>query len=151
MDFIFIDRGIKTRFICKYEGVKPGSHKMKKKVFIYKWHPDGKRLLFVKPEKDSETKKEGKTLWSFETDDKELKLSHICRLISDLIWLIHLNFPAINSRFIKRKSRIIVLPKALRLTDGTFTLPAFLCHTDSMNFYDAIHYSSELLCTEKPC
>lgn len=53
-------------------------------IAFYEWHPDGKRLVFVKAEKDDKAKKEReKRYGAFEADDKEFTLSHL--------WQIHFN------------------------------------------------------------
>lgn len=128
------DRGNKNQiYVIRYEGGEawPVTNE-EEGVSFYKWHPDGKRLLFVKPEKDSETKKEQeKRYGAFETDDKEFKLSHI--------WLIDFKpdmadpsempcYETVDS--LKEKAGCIVLPKAMRLTDGSFTVNSFSVSPD---------------------
>lgn len=101
-------------------------------ISFYEWHPDGKRLIFVKPEKEDKTKKEReKRYGAFETDDKEFTLSHL--------WQIDFNtemqdptekpcYETIDS--LKVKAGCMEWPKAQRITEGKFTVTGFSVSPD---------------------
>lgn len=47
-------------------------------ISSFEWHPEGNRLIFVKPDKEDKSKKEReKRYGGFEADDKEYALSHL--------------------------------------------------------------------------
>lgn len=101
-------------------------------IAFYEWHPDGKRLVFVKAEKDDKAKKEReKRYGAFEADDKEFTLSHL--------WQIHFNpdmqdpterpcYETVDS--LKVKAGCIEWPKAQRITEGKFTVTGFSVSPD---------------------
>lgn len=101
-------------------------------IAFYEWHPDGKRLVFVKAEKDDKAKKEReKRYGAFEADDKEFTLSHL--------WQIDFNpdmqdpterpcYETVDS--LKVKAGCIEWPKAQRITEGKFTVTGFSVSPD---------------------
>jgi dipeptidyl aminopeptidase/acylaminoacyl peptidase len=101
-------------------------------ISFYEWHPDGKRLVFVKAEKDDKAKKEReKRYGAFEADDKEFTLSHL--------WKIDFNpdmqdpterpcYETVDS--LKVKAGCIEWPKAQRITEGKFTVTGFSVSPD---------------------
>ncbi|MBS1554757.1 MAG: S9 family peptidase [Bacteroidetes bacterium] len=101
-------------------------------IAFYEWHPDGKRLVFVKAEKDDKAKKEReKRYGAFEADDKEFTLSHL--------WQIEFNpdmqdpserpcYETVDS--LKVKAGCIEWPKAKRITEGKFTVTGFSVSPD---------------------
>ena len=128
------DRGNKNQiYIVRYEGGEafPVTNE-EEGISSYKWHPDGKRIIFVKPEKDNETKKEReKRYGAFETDDKEFKLSHIWQIDFKPDMADPSELPCYETvDSLKEKAGCIVLPKAMRLTDGNFTVTSFSVSPD---------------------
>lgn len=101
-------------------------------ISSYEWHPDGKRFVFTKSEKEDKNKKDReKRYGAFEADDKEFTLSHI--------WQIEFNpdMPDPSERpcyetkdSLKVKAGCIEWPKAQRLTDGKFTVNGFAVSPD---------------------
>lgn len=101
-------------------------------IAFYEWHPDGKRLVFAKAEKDDKAKKEReKRYGAFEADDKEFTLSHL--------WQIDFNpdmqdpterpcYETVDS--LKVKAGCIEWPKAKRITEGKFTVTGFSVSPD---------------------
>lgn len=101
-------------------------------ISFYEWHPDGKRLIFVKSEKEEKTKKEReKRYGAFETDDQEFTLSHL--------WQIDFNaempdpsekpcYETIDS--LKVKAGCLEWPKAQRISEGKFTVTGFSVSPD---------------------
>jgi dipeptidyl aminopeptidase/acylaminoacyl peptidase len=101
-------------------------------IAFYEWHPDGKRLVFIKAEKDDKAKKEReKRYGAFEADDKEFTLSHL--------WQIDFNpdmqdpterpcYETVDS--LKVKAGCIEWPKAKRITEGKFTVTGFSVSPD---------------------
>jgi len=128
------DRGNKSQiYVVGYEGGEALSVTNEEEgISSYKWHPDGKRIIFVKPEKDKETKKEQeKRYGAFETDDKEFKLSHIWQIDFNPDLADPSEFPCYETvDSLKEKAGCIVLPKALRLTEGSFTVTSFSISPD---------------------
>jgi dipeptidyl aminopeptidase/acylaminoacyl peptidase len=128
------DRGNKNQiYVVRYEGGEawPVTNE-EEGISFYRWHPDGKRLIFVKPEKDNEMKKEReKRYGAFEADDKEYKLSHIWQIDFKPDMANPYEFPCFETvDSLKEKAGCIVLPKALRLTDGSFTVTNFSVSPD---------------------
>ena len=128
------DRGNKNQiYVVRYEGGEafPVTDE-EEGVSFYKWHPDGKRLIFVKPEKDNETDKEReKRYGAFETDDKEFKLSHIWQIDFRPDMADPSEYPCYETvDSLKDKAGCIVLPEALRLTEGSFTVTGFSVSPD---------------------
>ena len=128
------DRGNKNQiYVVRYEGGEawPVTNE-EEGVSYYQWHPDGRRLIFVKPEKDSETKREQeKRYGAFEADDKEFKFSHIWQIDFNPDMADPSEFPCYETvDSLKVKAGCIVFPKALRLTDGDFTVTGFSVSPD---------------------
>jgi len=129
MDFILSDRGNKNQiFVVRYEGGEalPVTNE-EEGVSSYKWHPDGKRLIFVNLRRTRKLKKEQeKRYGAFEIDDKEFKLSHIWQIDFKPDIADPSEFPCYETvDSLKEKAGCIVLPKAMRLTDGSFTVNSF--------------------------
>jgi dipeptidyl aminopeptidase/acylaminoacyl peptidase len=128
------DRGNKTQiYVMRAEGGEPKvMTKEEEGISFYEWHPDGKRFIFVKSEKDDKNKKDReKRYGGFEVDDQEFTLSHI--------WQIEfspdLPDPAERPCYetadsLKAKAGCIEWPKAKRITDGKFTVTGFSVSPD---------------------
>jgi len=128
------DRGNKSQiYVIRAEGGEPKAvTKEDEGISFYEWHPDGKRFIFVKPEKEDKNKKEReKRYGAFEADDKEFTLSHL--------WQIEFNpdqpdpselpcYETVDS--LKVKAGCIELPKAQRITEGKFTVTGFYVSPD---------------------
>ncbi|HBE40045.1 MAG TPA: peptidase S9 family protein [Bacteroidales bacterium] len=101
-------------------------------VSYYEWHPDGKRIIFIKTEKESNAKKEReKRYGAFETDDREYRLSHLWKIDFNPEMPDPAEFPCYETvDSLKEKAGCIVLPKAQRLTEGNFTVARFLVSPD---------------------
>ena len=128
------DRGNKTQiYVMRVDG---GEAKVVTKeeegISFYEWHPDGKRFVFVKSEKEDKNKKDReKRFGAFEADDKEFSLSHL--------WQIDFNpdlpdpserpcYETVDS--LKVKAGCIDWPKAKRITEGKFTVTGFSVSPD---------------------
>jgi dipeptidyl aminopeptidase/acylaminoacyl peptidase len=101
-------------------------------VSFYDWHPDGKRLIFVKPEEeDKMIKTREKRYGAFEADDKEYTLSHLWEIA------FRPDMPNPTERpcyetvdSLKVKAGCIVWPKPKRITQGAFTVTSFKVSPD---------------------
>jgi dipeptidyl aminopeptidase/acylaminoacyl peptidase len=128
------DRGNKNQiYVMRREGGEPKAiTKEEEGISSYEWHPDGKRFIFIKSEKEDKTKKEReKRYGAFEADDKEFTLSHI--------WQIDFNpdmpdpseLPCYETAdSLKVKAGCIEWPKAKRITEGKFTVTGFSISPD---------------------
>lgn len=128
------DRGNKTQiYVMRPDGGEPKVVTQEEEgISFYDWHPDGKRFIFVKSEKEDKNKKDReKRYGAFEADDKEYTLSHL--------WQIDFNpdlpdpserpcYESVDS--LKTKAGCIQLPKAQRITEGTFTVTGFSVSPD---------------------
>lgn len=128
------DRGNKNQiYVVRFEGGEafPVTDE-DEGVSFYKWHSDGKRFIFIKPEKDSATDKEReKRYGAFETDDKDFKLSHIWQIDFNPDMADPSEYPCYETvDSLKLKAGCIVLPPAKRLTEGSFTVTNFSVSPD---------------------
>ncbi|GHM99990.1 peptidase S9 [Cytophagales bacterium WSM2-2] len=128
------DRGNKTQIhVMRVVGGEPFAVTREEEgVSFYEWHPDGKRFVFVKSEKEDKNKKDReKRYGGFEADDKEFTLSHL--------WQIDFNqemtdlaerpcYETVDS--LKVKAGCIEWPKAKRITNGKFTVTGFSVSPD---------------------
>lgn len=128
------DRGNKNQiYVMRTVGGEPMAVTREEEgIASYNWHPDGKRLIFVKPEKENKNKKDReKRYGAFEADDKEFTLSHI--------WQIEFNpdardpnelpcYESVDS--LKTKAGCMEWPKSNRITDGKFTVTDFTISPD---------------------
>ena len=101
-------------------------------VSNYEWHPDGKRMIFIKTEKESDGRKEReKRYGSFETDDRDYRLSHLWQIAFNPEMPDPAEFPCYETvDSLKEKAGCIVLPKPERLTEGNFTVSTFSVSPD---------------------
>ncbi len=101
-------------------------------IAFYEWHPDGKRLVFVKAEKDDKAKKEReKRYGAFEADDKEFTLSHLWQLDFKPDMQDPTERPCYETvDSLKVKAGCIEWPKAKRITEGKFTVTGFSVSPD---------------------
>ena len=77
------DRGNKNQiYVMRIDGGEARAITREEEgISFYEWHPDGKRLIFVKPEKENKSKKDReKRYGAFEADDKEFTLSHLWQI-----------------------------------------------------------------------
>ncbi len=128
------DRGNKNQiYVIRVNGGEARAMtKEEEGVSFYEWHPDGKRFVFVKAEKEDKNKKDReKRYGAFEADDKEFTLSHL--------WQIDFNpemadpsekpcYETVDS--LKVKAGCIEWPKAKRITEGKFTVTGFSVSPD---------------------
>ncbi len=101
-------------------------------ILNYEWHPDGKRMIFIKTEKESDGRKEReKRYGSFETDDRDYRLSHLWQIAFNPEMPDPAEFPCYETvDSLKEKAGCIVLPKPERLTEGNFTVSTFSVSPD---------------------
>ncbi len=101
--------------------------KEEESISSFEWHPDGTKMIFLKPEKESKNKKNiEKRYGAFETDDKEFTLSHLWQI--DFRPEMHdpSELPCYETvDSLKVKAGCIEWPKAQRLTEGKFTINNF--------------------------
>lgn len=101
-------------------------------IVSFEWHPSGTKFIFLKPEKETAEKKQLTSRYGgFETDDKDYTHAHL--------WEIEFNpaqpdpseFPCYETvDSLKAKAGCIEWPKAVRLTEGDFTISNFLVSPD---------------------
>lgn len=123
------DRGDKTQiFVIRADGgeAQPVT-KEEEGINSYAWSPDGKQLAFLKNDPESKKLKAVKERYgSFAYDDEEFSLTHL--------WLVDFKpdlspspneKPCYETKDSTLKNDCITLPKAARLTEGTFTVTGF--------------------------
>jgi dipeptidyl aminopeptidase/acylaminoacyl peptidase len=101
-------------------------------ISSFEWHPSGNKFIFLKTEKEDKTKKEReKRYGGYETDDKEYTLSHLWQVdfMPDMKDPSELPCYATEDSQ-KEKAGCIELPKAVRLTEGSFTVTSFTISPD---------------------
>jgi dipeptidyl aminopeptidase/acylaminoacyl peptidase len=128
------DRGGKTQiYVMRTEGGEARAvTKEEESISGFEWHPSGAKFIFLKPEKENKNKKDvEKRYGGFEQDDKEFTLSHL--------WQVDFNpelpdpseMPCYEKAdSLKTKSGCLELPKAKRLTEGTYTVTSFITSPD---------------------
>ncbi|WP_373523701.1 TolB family protein [Aquiflexum sp.] len=96
-------------------------------VNFFQWHPDGKRLMLLKSEKEAESVKDRKERYgAFEIDDKDHVMSHIWEIDFDPLFPNPSELPCHEkSDSLKVASGCIEIPKSKRLTKGDFTVTSF--------------------------
>ncbi|HNT50968.1 MAG TPA: S9 family peptidase [Cyclobacteriaceae bacterium] len=128
------DRGNKNQvYLMRIDGGEPRAVTREEEgVSFYEWHPAGGQIVFVKPEKESKTKKDReKRYGAFEADDKEFTRSHL--------WQIEIKpeladpselpcYETVDS--LKVKAGCIQWPKAQLLAEGNFTVTSFVISPD---------------------
>jgi len=101
-------------------------------ISSYKWHPSGNKIVFLKPDKQNNSRKEiEKRYGEFETDDKEYVHVHLWQtdFIPDMQDPVEL--PCYDKEDQQRaKAGCIELPKPERLTEGNFTVTSFAIAPD---------------------
>ena len=128
------DRGSKNQIhVMRLEGGEAWAITREEEgISSFEWHPSGNKLFFLKTEKEDKTKKEKeKRYGGFETDDKEYTLSHLWQVdfMPDMKDPSELPCYATEDSQ-KEKVGCIELPKALRLTEGNFTVTSFITSPD---------------------
>ncbi|MFN7115805.1 MAG: S9 family peptidase [Saprospiraceae bacterium] len=122
------DRGDKNQiFVIRVQGgeAQPVT-KEEEGISNFEWSPDGKQFAFTRQEPESKadkTRKERYGGWAF--DDEEYRLNHLW--LVDFQHDLHINsYPCYNeSKDSSNKNDCITLPKATRLTEGSFTVSGF--------------------------
>ncbi|MCU0419044.1 MAG: S9 family peptidase [Cyclobacteriaceae bacterium] len=128
------DRGNKNQIhvIRTQGGEARAITKEEEGISFYEWHPDGQRLVFVKPDKEDKARKDReKRYGAFEADDKEFTRSHL--------WQIEFKpdmadpaerpcYQPVDS--LKAKAGCLEWPKAQRITEGNFTVTGFSVSPD---------------------
>ena len=101
-------------------------------ISFYEWHPDGRRLLYVKTEGEDKSKKEReKRYGAFETDDKDFRLSHIWQMVFDPDMADSTRLPCYEMKdSLRLKTGCIVPPRPERITGGSFTVTGFWVSPD---------------------
>ncbi|MBY0433496.1 MAG: S9 family peptidase, partial [Cyclobacteriaceae bacterium] len=128
------DRGNKNQIhLIRTEGGEARAiTKEEEGISSFDWHPSGNSIVFLKPEKESKSKKErDKRYGGFEVDDKEYTLSHL--------WVVEVKPDIIDpterpcyesADSLKTKAGCIEFPSAKRLTEGAFTVTGFAVSPD---------------------
>lgn len=128
------DRGNKTQIhVMRLEGGEAFAvTREEESITSFEWHPSGKKLVFVKPDKEDKDKKEReKRYGSFETDDKEFTLSHLWQIEFSTDVLDPAERPCYEATdSLKVKAGCIDLPKAQRITEGKFHVTNFVVSPD---------------------
>jgi len=131
------DRGNKTQiYVMRVQGGEARQMTNEEEgVSSFKWHPDGKQFIFLKPEKEDKTKKaREKRYGAFEADDKEFILSHLWQLDFKPEIADSTELPCYETKdSLKLKSGCIVWPKPQRITQGEFTVTGFVISPDGSN------------------
>lgn len=128
------DRGNKNQiFVLRTAGGEARAvTKEEDGVSFFEWHPSGSSFIFAKPDKEDKSKKEReKRYGSFETDDREFRLSHLWQVdfLPEMPDPSELPcYETVDS--LKAKAGCIELPKARRLTEGEFTVSNFKISPD---------------------
>ncbi len=128
------DRGNKTQiYVIRAEGGEAMAITAETEgVGSFEWAPDGARLAFALPEKESKTEKSAKERYgAFAVEDTEFRRSHL--------WLIefgpglfnHTELPCpAETDSAKARGCPQLLPKPTRLTEGKFTISNFAWSPD---------------------
>jgi dipeptidyl aminopeptidase/acylaminoacyl peptidase len=128
------DRGNKNQiYVMRTDGGEARAiTKEEEGISFYEWHPDGKRLIFVKPEKENKSRKDReKRYGAFESDDKEFTLSHLWQIAFQPEMPDPSERPCYEQTdSLKLKAGCIEWPKARRLTEGNFTVTGFSVSPD---------------------
>lgn len=122
------NRGNKTQIhVIRVEGGEANAvTKEEENINSFKWHPSGKKLVFVKSEPDTEKKNIQKRYGSFETDEKDFTFSHLWEIEFKPELPDPSEFPCYETvDSLKVKAGCIVFPKSTRLTEGKFTVTNF--------------------------
>lgn len=126
------DRGSKSQIHVVYlDGgeARPVTHE-EESIEGFEWHPDGTKLIFLKPEKQDKKEIE-KRYGAFETDDKDFTLSHLWEIDFDPDRPLPSEMPCYETvDSLKVKAGCIEWAKAKRLTEGKFTVTSFLVSPD---------------------
>jgi len=103
-------------------------------ISSHEWHPDGKRLVFAKPEKEDKTKKDReKRYGAFEADDNEFTVSHLWQIEFKPDGIDPSEFPCYEKvDSLKVKAGCNEFPKAKRITEGKFTVTGFSISPDGL-------------------
>lgn len=128
------DRGNKTQvFAMRVDGGEPIALTQEEEgISTFAWHPDGKRVFFLKQEKENKDQKEKqKRYGAFEIDDQGYQLQHLWEISVDPEAPSPSELPCYAaSDSLKVAENCIILPKAERLTKGDFTVNYFKISPD---------------------
>lgn len=104
----------------------------KESISDLEWAPSGKKIFFVKQEKEEKSKKDEVNRYGgFAADDKEFTLSHLWQMDFDPSLRNPVELPCYQTvDSLKTKSGCLELAKPERLTDGKFTVTAFKVSPD---------------------
>jgi dipeptidyl aminopeptidase/acylaminoacyl peptidase len=101
-------------------------------VSAFQWHPDGKRMIFAKNEKEDPSKKKIQNRYgAFSIDDQDFKLTHIWEIKFDPNQPDPSELPCYETAdSLKNASGCITRPQPKRLTDGDFNVNGFKISPD---------------------
>lgn len=101
-------------------------------VSAFQWHPDGKRLVFSKKEKEDPSKKKILNRYgAFSLDDRDYSLTHVWEIAFDPNRPNPSEMPCYETAdSLKTASGCITRPKPKRLTEGEFNVNAFKISPD---------------------
>ena len=101
-------------------------------VSAFQWHPDGKRLVFSKKEKEDPSKKKILNRYgAFSLDDRDYSLTHVWEIAFDPNRPNPSEMPCYETAdSLKTASGCITRPKPKRLTEGEYNVNAFKISPD---------------------
>ncbi|SMD41961.1 Dipeptidyl aminopeptidase/acylaminoacyl peptidase [Aquiflexum balticum DSM 16537] len=101
-------------------------------INAFQWHPDGKRLVIHRQEKEDPSIKEKKKRYgAYEIDDQEFVLSHLWEIDFDPNFPDPAELPCYAAAdSLKKAEGCIERPKAKKLTNGDFTITSFQISPD---------------------
>ena len=101
-------------------------------IAAFEWTPDGKSFIFLRIEKEPQVRKDReKKYGSYEIDDQEFRQSHLWKIDFKPGLRSPAELPCQDQDDTqKNKTSCIELPKAVRLTEGNYTVTAFQISPD---------------------
>jgi dipeptidyl aminopeptidase/acylaminoacyl peptidase len=101
-------------------------------ISAFEWTPDSRSLIFLRSEKESQARKDReKKYGSFEFDDQDFRQSHLWKIDFKPGIRNSVELPCVDQDDTqKNKANCIELPKAVRLTEGNYTVTAFRISPD---------------------
>ncbi|MCS4435589.1 S9 family peptidase [Aquiflexum gelatinilyticum] len=101
-------------------------------ISAFQWHPDGKRMIFAKREKDDPSKKKIESRYGgFFMDDKDYSLTHLWEIAFDPNQPNPSELPCYESAdSLKTANGCITRAKPKRLTEGDFNVNGFKVSPD---------------------
>ena len=128
------DRGGKNQiYVMRTDGGEAFSATSQdESISNFAWSPDGRKFLFLQPEKESKDKKEReKRYGGFAFDDSEFVLTHLWQIDFNASLRNPVELPCYQPvDSLKAQAGCLELPKPKELTKGDFTVTAFKISPD---------------------